>query len=430
MGMGRRHIVVLGAGFGGLRFCKRLGRDPRFRITLVDRQNHHLFQPLLYQVATAGLSDSDIAQPVRDILAEYPSVEVRLGEVVAIDLAGRTVDTGAGGNIHYDELVIALGVRTSFFGNDGWAGHVHQMKSLADARRIRAGVLGALELAETSADPLERSRLMRLVVVGGGPTGVEIAGAFSDLTRHLMRRNFRHIDPADFESYLVEAAPRLLLAFDEALGRYAAERLEAMGVQVLLGDAVEEVLEGKVVVSGRVIEAANVIWAAGMEVPDVIRKLGLEGDRAGRIKVDTDLSVPGHPEVFAIGDVAQVVDVAGVAVPGVSPAAIQMGDCVAKLLRDEAGLRARGREDLIPKVRRRFRYRDKGSMATIGRSAAVAEVFGGKFRGLPAWLLWLFIHLVFLVGLRNKLSVLLGWFWGYVRAKGAARVFTNEGKIR
>ncbi len=407
---GKSHVVVLGGGFGGLEFCKRLNDPERFHITLIDRQNHHLFQPLLYQVASAGLAAPEIAQPLRSILTEHENLDVLMEEVTGIDLDKRAITTSQR-TVGYDYLVIGLGVKTSYFGHNDWAQHARGLKSLDDATQIRADILSAFERAECSDDEAEIRRLMTTVVIGGGPTGVELAGAFAELARRVMADDFRRINPRDARIVLVERSDRLLTMYPEDLSAYTSRRLVGMGVEVRVNSAVEDVGEGYVVVAGERIETANVLWAAGVEAPAFTRQLGVETDHAGRIMVEPDLSLPGYPEVFAVGDIAHLVDANGKPVPGLCPAAIQMGGYVARrLLRGQTGP---------------FKYFDKGNMATIGRSAAVAESGGLKFTGYLAWLMWLFIHLLFLIGFRNKVAVFWQWVYSYLTYKRGARIITQ-----
>lgn len=418
------HIVVLGAGFGGLTFCQ-VFRNLRARVTLVDRQNHHLFQPLLYQVATAGLSAPEIAQPARSILRDQANVSVRLDEVNAIDLATQRVHL-ASGPLDYDYLVIALGGVTSYFGHPDWEAFAPGLKSLDDALRIRREVLLAFERAENEPNRAAHGRLLTIVVVGGGPTGVELAGAFAELTRHVLRRDFRHINPREARVILLEGGYRVLAHMAPELSASAQRQLETLGVEVRLHATVSRISHGLVeLANGTHIEAANVIWAAGISASPLTRSLGVEIDRAGRVKVLPDLSLPGHPEVFAIGDLALVLQPDGKPVPGVSPAAIQQAQHVAKLI--DARLAPLTRGDT---PRPAFKYRDKGSMATIGRSAAVAEIGRMRFSGFPAWLAWLFVHLIFLVGFRNKLAVMLEWFYSYCTYRRGARIVTGVARTR
>ncbi len=408
-------VVVLGAGFGGLTFCQQL-RLPAAQITLVDRQNHHLFQPLLYQVATAGLSAPEIAQPIRSIFSGQRNVSVLLDQVLDFDLAGKRVLL-AGGALPYDYLVLALGGCTSYFGHPEWEEFAPGLKSLEDALRIRRNVLLAFERAETETDPAGQQRLMTLVVVGGGATGLELAGALGELTRQVLTKDFRRINPATARVILIEAASRLLLHLPEDLADSAREQLERLGVQVRVNTRVKSIRQGVVELEGgEIIAAENVLWAAGVSASPLAKKLGAELDRAGRVKVNSDLSLPGHPEVFAIGDMAFVPDKNGQPVPGVAPAAMQMAKHVARIIEDE--LAGQG-------TRPAFKYWDKGTMATIGRSAAVAQAGRFQFTGFIAWVAWLFVHLMFLVGFRNRLAVLLQWAYSYFTYKRGARIITS-----
>src|SRR5438034_3734676 len=332
--MENKHVVVLGAGFGGLTFCQTLNH-PRARVTLVDRQNHHLFQPLLYQVATAGLSAPEIAQPIRSILSDQPNVTVLLDLAVDFDLTGKTVLLQKN-RLSYDYLVLALGGVTSYFGHPEWERFAPGLKSLDDALGVRRQILLAFERAENETKAAEHDRLMTIVVVGGGPTGVELAGAFAELARHVLKRDFRRIDPTQARIVLIEAAPRILAHLPPELSARAQRQLESMGVEVRTDTRVTNITQGRVELEqGKVIEAENIIWAAGVAASPLTRKLGVELDRAGRVKVNPDLSLPGHPEVFAIGDMALVPDGDGKPVPGVSPAAMQMARHVARIIRNE-----------------------------------------------------------------------------------------------
>lgn len=412
----RVRVVVLGAGFAGLTFCQSF-RHPRALVTVVDRQNHHLFQPLLYQVATAGLSAPEIAQPIRSILSDCPNLVCRLDDVKDIHLAQRRIVMEAG-ELEFDYLVLALGGVTSYFGHPEWEQFAPGLKSLDDAQRIRRELLFAFERAENSTDPGLRRRLMTIVVVGGGPTGVELAGACAELTRHVLRADFEHIDPGLARVVLIEGGPRILSQFPEELAMSAQETLKQMGVEVRCSARVANITQGKVeLVGGEVIEAENILWAAGVGASPLTTKLGVETDRAGRVKVNPDLSLPGHPNVFAIGDMAAVVDKDGQVVPGVSPAAMQEARHVARILEDELSGEATARPP--------FDYWDKGSMATIGRSAAVAKIGQVEFTGFLAWMAWLGIHLVFLIGFRNKIAVVLQWAYSYFTYKRGARIITG-----
>ncbi len=408
------HIVILGAGFGGLTFAKRFPRGLA-RLTVVDRRNHHLFQPLLYQVATAGLAAPDIAQPIRSILRGRRDLAVLLAEARGIDLAARRVTLDRG-ELAYDYLVLGLGGLTSYFRHPEWARDAPGLKSLDDAIRIRGRVLLAFEQAEAESDPARRRSLMTIAVVGGGPTGVELAGTFAELARTVLRRDFEHIDPATARVLLIEGGPRVLAAYPPDLSASAERQLAHLGVEVRTGTLVRAIRAGEIDLGTETIRAANIIWAAGVSPHPLSRTLGVETDRAGRLKVAPDLSLPGHPEVFALGDLVTLVDPRGRAVPGLAPAAMQMGAHAARVVAREIR-RGRGAGG-----RAAFVYWDKGTMATIGRSAAVAQVGRLKFSGWPAWMAWLTVHLIFLIGFRNRLSVFLQWVYSYWTYKRGARI--------
>ena len=412
------HIVVIGAGFAGLQFVQNLP-STLARITIIDRQNHHLFQPLLYQVATAGLAAIDIAQPVRAIFADRPNLVVLMAEVTAIDLAARRVRHHRG-ELQYDYLIVAAGGVTSYFGHPEWEQFAPGLKSLDDALYIRRQILSAFEHAETEPDPAKREAATTIVVVGGGPTGVELAGAFAELTRTVLHKDFDHIDPSKARVILIEGSDHLLSPFPPTLRESAKRQLERLGVDIRLGRRVQSVSAGQVVANGETIRADNIIWGAGVGGAPIAAQLGAELDRGGRVKILPDCSVPGHPEVFAVGDIASLVDVNGVAVPGVAQGAMQMGRHVARLIEREL----RG-EPLAPVGRAPFAYVDKGTMATIGRSSAVALIKGAKLHGFPAWIAWLGVHLLFLVGFRNRLSVLMQWMYSYFTYKRGARIITG-----
>ncbi len=411
------HIVVLGAGFGGLTFCQNF-RYPHARLTVVDRTNHHLFQPLLYQVAACGLSAPEIAQPIRSILSHRPDITVQFNRALDFDLAQKRVVLEKG-TLDYDYLVLALGGQTGYFGHPEWEQFAPGLKTLDDALRIRSQILLAFEKAENETDPAERERLMTIVVVGGGPTGVELAGAFAELARTVLNRDFRRIDPTKARIILIEGSPLVLSHLPPDLSASAQRQLQALGVQIRNNIHVKNIRAGEVeLANGEVIRAGNILWAAGVSATPLTKQLGVELDRAGRIKVKPDLSLPGHPEIFAIGDMALVLDANGKPVPGVSPAAMQMGKHVAKIITTELETPAR------PTTRPGFKYWDKGTMATIGRSAAVAWLGKLKFSGLLAWLAWLFIHLIFLIGFRNRLAVLFQWTYSYFSYRRSARIIT------
>lgn len=418
-----KHIVVIGAGFGGLSFARDFD-DSLAHVTVIDRQNYHLFQPLLYQVATADLSPADIAEPIRTILDSKRNTKPLMDEVQYFDLSTRRVFCKRQA-FTYDYLIVAVGARTGYFGNTDWEDHAPGLKSIEDALNIRNRVLSALEEAESSDDPVRIRRLMTVVIVGGGPTGVELAGALGELTHRLLKRNFRKIDTGTVRVILIQGGERLLPPYDPKLSAYAKHKLEKIGVEVRVSAKVKRV--GKKVVEldgGEQIEAENIIWAAGVEANPLTKRLGVETDRAGRIKVNPDLSVPGHPNVFAIGDAVTLTDVNGVNVPGVAPAAMQMGQFVSDLIQKEL------RDRPIPADERpKFAYWDKGSMATIGKSAAVMQVKNLKMTGFLAWMGWLFVHLLLLIGFENKVVVLSQWLFRYIANRQGARIITHPSEF-
>ena len=387
------------------------------RVTLVDRRNHHLFQPLLYQVATAGLNPSDIARPIRSVLADQDNAEVLLAEVVGIDRGARKVVL-ADGEIGYDYLILATGATHSYFGHDAWAAHAPGLKSIEDALEIRRRTLLAFEAAEREPDPGRRRTGLTFVVIGGGPTGVELAGALGEIARRVLKADFRSIDPASARVILIEAGPRILPAFAPSLSAEAARELARLGVEVITGIAATSIDATGVSLGERRLDARNVLWAAGVAASPIARSLGIPLDRAGRVPVAPDLTLPGHPEVFVIGDLAALRQ-AGKPVPGVAPAAKQMGRHAARnILRAVRGL------PYAP-----FRYRDAGSLATIGRAAAVAEFGRLRLSGFIAWLAWLLVHIYFLIGFRNRLLVMLQWAWLYLRHDSGARLITGEVRV-
>ncbi|MES2696509.1 MAG: NAD(P)/FAD-dependent oxidoreductase [Verrucomicrobiota bacterium] len=412
------HIVVVGAGFAGLRFIQNMP-ESLARITVIDRQNHHLFQPLLYQVATAGLSAVDIAQPVRGIFSDRPNFAVIMAEVTEIDLTKKWLKHDRG-EITFDYLILAAGGVTSYFGHPEWEQFAPGLKSLDDALRIRRLILSSLERAEMETDPEKRDAAMTIVVVGGGPTGVELAGAFAELTRTVLHKDFDVIDPKKARVILIEGSDHILSPFPPELRESALRQLQALGVEVKLSRRVESIREGELVASGETIRADNIIWGAGVGGAPIAKKLNVELDRGGRIKVLPDCSVPGYPEVYALGDMVSLVDANGVLVPGVAQGAMQMGVHAAKLVEAEIN-----GEKFAPVGRKAFAYHDKGSMATIGRSSAVALINGMKLSGFPAWMAWLVVHLLFLVGFRNRLSVLMSWMYSYFTYKRGARIITG-----
>ncbi len=404
------HLLIVGGGFAGL-WATRALADAPLRITLLDRGNHHLFQPLLYQVATAGLSAPDIAAPLRHILRRQQNATVLMGEAVAVDPPGRRVLLADGGAIGYDYLLLAAGATHAYFGHDDWAAHAPGLKTLDDALLIRRRLLSAFERAEAEPDPARQRALLSFAIVGGGPTGVELAGTLAEIARHTLRREFRNIDPRHARVMLVEAGPRILSTFPEALSRKAQRQLEQLGVQVHAGNAVTRIdAEGLTVGNApdeQRIAARTVLWAAGVAASPLARTLGVPLDRAGRVAVDPDLSVPGHPRIFVAGDLASIAS-DGKPVPGVAPAAKQMGRHAAR------SIRAR----LAERPAAPFRYRDFGNLATIGRRAAIVDLRGFRFSGFAAWTFWLAAHIFFLIGFRNRAVVLLDWavaYWSYQR---------------
>src|SRR5262245_30116721 len=406
-------VVIIGGGFGGLSAAKALRRAP-FEITLIDRNNHHLFQPLLYQVATAGLSPADIASPIRGILRNQRNVKVMLAEVSGVDTARKEV-IADGRRIAYDYLVVATGARHAYFGHDDWAAFAPGLKTIDDATALRRRILLAFERAENEVDADERRRLMTFVVIGGGPTGVEMAGAIAELAKRALAADFRAIDPRSARIILVEAAPRLLTPFDPSLSEAARRALLHLGVEVKLGAPVSECNAEGVRAGGEFIGSRTIIWAAGVMASAAGRWLGGETDRAGRLKVRADLSVPGHPEVFVIGDTAEVTAADGTPLPGVAPVAKQQGQYVARAL----VARAEGR------TIEAFHYRDYGLLATIGRSRAVAQFGRLHLSGLIAWVLWSVAHIYFLIGFRNRSIVALNWAWSYLTFQRGSRLITG-----
>ncbi|UYN94818.1 MAG: NAD(P)/FAD-dependent oxidoreductase [Enhydrobacter sp.] len=414
--MARPHIVIVGAGFGGLS-CAHSLAGAEADVTVVDRRNYHLFQPLLYQVATAGLSPAQIASPIRAILRRAGNVRVILGKATGIDKQRRVVRLD-GREIAYDHLVLATGARHSYFGHDEWEPVAPGLKKIDDATAIRRRILVAFEHAEASDDPEERRRLLTFVVIGAGPTGVEMAGAIAELARVALRHDFRTINPAESRVVLVEGGSRVLAAFPPMLSTAAQRSLERLGVEVRLGTPVSNCDTQGVAIGDERLEAATIVWAAGVAASGAARWLDTEKDRAGRAIVQPDLTLPGHSEIFVIGDTASVDDGNGKPLPGLAPVAKQQGAYVARVLR----ARLAGRPPPRP-----FRYRNYGTMATIGRRAAVADFGWIKLDGTLAWLLWGLVHISFLIGFRNRLVVMLDWMWSYVTFQSGARLITGPG---
>jgi NADH:ubiquinone reductase (H+-translocating) len=411
----RARVVIVGGGFGGLRAAKALADAP-VQVTLVDRRNHHLFQPLLYQVATAALSPADIAQPIRSVLRGQSNLEVILAGVDSIDVAASEVvlDEDAG-RLPYDYLILAAGANHAYFGHDEWAPSAPGLKTLEDALDIRRRILTSFEEAEREPDPARRKALMTFVVVGGGPTGVEMAGAIAEIARYSLARDFRHIDTRDAKVILIEAGTQLLSAFPDRLSRHALQDLERLGVDVRFGKPVTAITSNAVTVGDEIIPANTIVWAAGVQASPLGRSLGVELDRAGRVLINPDLSVPGHPEIFVIGDMASLKDASGRPFPGVAQVAMQQGAWAA----------ANIQRAIEGKPARPFRYRDLGNMATIGRNSAVADIRGLRLTGFVAWLAWAVVHILNLIGFRNRVLVALQWLWDYLTFQRGARLITG-----
>lgn len=412
-------VVIVGAGFGGLNAARALAKAAA-KITIIDRKNHHTFQPLLYQVATAGLSPGEIAAPIRSIFRPYKNVEVLMDEVTGFDLERRVVETADTG-VPYDYLIVAAGARHSYFGRDDWEPFAPGLKTIEDALEIRRRVLLAFELAERQAAAGGPASALNFVVVGGGPTGVELAGTLAEIARHALAHEFRSIDPARTHIVLLEGGPRVLPAYSEDLSRSAQEQLQRLGVEVRTSTMVTQIEPGAVDVGETRLPATVILWAAGVAASSLGKKLGAPVDRAGRVLVQPDLSIANHPEVFVIGDLAAVKDEHGQMLPGVAPVAIQQGRFVAQVIGEEVGSR---RAKLAS--RPAFHYWDKGSLATIGRAAAVAQFGKIHISGFVAWLSWLFVHIFFLIGFRNRLIVFIQWAWSYVTYERGARLITGS----
>lgn len=418
------HVVIIGGGFGGLEVAKRLARA-KVRVTLVDRRNFHLFQPMLYQVATAALSPSDIASPIRQILTDVPNCRVGLAEVAGIDLAKRQVIFKRHA-LKYDYLVLAAGATHSYFGNDQWAEVAPGLKSIENAAEIRRRILLAFESAEYEADAESRQAALTFAVIGGGPTGVELAGAIKEIATGTLVADFHYIDTATTRVMLIQSNERLLPQFSPKSSERAKRDLETLGVEVVLNSRVTEITERGFRCGDQFIAARNVFWAAGVAGNPLARTLGVPLDRSGRVIVEPDLSVPGHPEVFVIGDLAAANSADnGAAVPGVAQAAMQGGRHVARLIREEVAAAAS-----IKPPRAAFVYRDKGSMATVGKARAVVEIGNWKIAGFPAWFLWGAIHIFFLVGFRNRSKVFGKWFWNWLINARDARLILGVSQVQ
>ena len=408
-------VLIIGGGFGGL-YAARALRGAPVDVTVVDRRNHHVFQPLLYQVATAGLSPGDIASPIRWVLRRQRNVEVLLGEVDRVETAQHAVHLTDGAEIPYDYLIVAAGATHAYFGHDDWQAYAPGLKSLEDALEIRRRVLVAFERAERETDPTRRQTLLTFVVVGGGPTGVELAGALAEIARKSLARDFRHFDPGSARIILLEAGPYLLATFPEPLREAARNDLQRLGVDVRTSTPVTSVAASRVDTSAFSIAADTILWAAGVAASPLGATLGAPTDRAGRVLVNPDLSIPGHPEAFVIGDLASLKGPDGKPYPGVAQVAIQMGvHAVKNILRSTEG-----------QPMRPFVYHDLGNMATIGRAAAVADFGWLRLHGLIGWLAWLFVHIFNLIGFRNRLLVMIQWAWAYTTYQRSVRLITGQ----
>ncbi len=412
-----KEVLIVGAGFGGLQAGRELAGRPSVNVTIVDQRNHHLFQPLLYQVATAGLNPADIASPVRAQFSRARNVDVHLGRVEKVDLAAKRATLAEGMGFAWDFLILACGATHSYFGHPEWEEFAPGLKTLEHATEIRRRILFAFESAENEAHPAAQRHHLTFVIVGGGPTGVELAGAIADISRTVLVRDFRHIDPTTAHVLLLEAGPRILPAFAEALSRRAADDLRALGVEVRTSSAVTNIDANGVEIGGQQrIAAKSVFWAAGVQAAGLGRSLGVELDRAGRVKVNADLSIPGHRDAFVIGDMAHLEEPGRGLVPGLAPAAIQQGRLAARNVLASAEGRPR----------RPFRYRDKGMMATIGKHKAIAQTGRLRLTGFVAWVAWLFIHILYLIGFKNRLFVFVQWVWSYLFSKRGARLITHR----
>ncbi|MBK1791468.1 NAD(P)/FAD-dependent oxidoreductase [Persicirhabdus sediminis] len=413
-----KHIIIIGAGFGGMTCAKKLGNKEGVRVTIVDRKNHHLFQPLLYQVATSTLAAPDISRSIRSIFDKYNNIDVVYDHIERVDLAGKVLHASSGLSLSYDYLVVATGVKTSFFGKAEWEKHVYCLKSLDDAFSIREKLLRSLEVADRGTEPQNIAKLSTTVIIGGGPTGVELAGAFSDLVKRTMKRGFKNYDTSQQRIILIEAQDQLLGAFPRDQAEYAVERLEQRGVEVKLNSMVSHIDEGIVELkSGEIIEAGVIIWGAGVEATPITKTLGVSLNRAGLVEVEKDLSIPGNPEAFVIGDAAAVKQANGKLVPGQAPAAMQEGGFVATIIKNE----------LVSGIGKRpdFDYFDKGFMAIVGKNSAVVNFRDVlKVKGFLAWMMWLFIHIMFLTNFRSRIGVLISWCFSYLADKPGARVVT------
>lgn len=412
--MANTKVVILGGGFAGINAAKALG-DSKLDVWIIDKTNHHLFQPLLYQVASAALSPSDIAVPIREILSAYENITVLMGEVVEIDKEHREVVLRNGDRIGYEYLIVALGARHSYFGNDLWERYAPGLKSLADALKIREKILISFEKAERCDSISEAKKYLNFVIIGGGPTGVEMAGAIAEIAYHTMLKNFRRVDTTKTKIYLVEGSPHVLPVYPESLSIKAEKYLEQFGVHVITGKRVTNINADGVTVEGTLIPTENILWAAGNQASPILKTLNIPLDRQGRALVEADLSLPGYPEIFVLGDAACAMDKKGKPLPGLAPVAVQQGRYVAQLLRRK-----------LPKRERPpFLYFDKGTMATIGKTKAIGTFGKIKFSGFLAWLAWCFVHILYLIGFRNRIVVLTQWLFSYFSSQRGARLINR-----
>ncbi|MFC2133097.1 NAD(P)/FAD-dependent oxidoreductase [Bacteroidota bacterium] len=413
--MKKPKVIIIGGGFGGLNAAKAL-RHADVNILLVDKTNYHLFQPLLYQVATAALSPGDIATPIRAVLRKQKNVTVIMGEVISIDKKNQKIKLVIGEEINFDYLIIATGSRHSYFGNDNWGKAAPGLKTVSDALKIRERVLLSFERAERFYNKIDVDQYLKFVIVGGGPTGVEIAGAIAEISKKTMLRDFRRIDPAKTEIILVEAGNKILPAFDSGLSETAERELKALGVTVKVNNRVTEISEEGVQLNDEFVKTRNVIWAAGNEASYILKSLNTELDGNGRVIVNDDCSIKDHENIFVIGDAAHNLDKNKDPLPGIAPVAIQQGKYVAKIIADN-----KKKGDRIS-----FRYFDKGTMATIGRAKAIGQIGRLKFSGFPAWLVWSFVHIMYLIDFRNRYMVMTEWMWYYFSNKKQIRLITNK----
>lgn len=409
-----KKVIIIGAGFGGLTAAKELN-DTNFDITVIDKTNHHLFQPLLYQVATAALSPADIASPIRSILFDQSNTKVILDEAISIDKDNQIIKL-KNSELSFDYLIIATGARHSYFGKDEWERFAPGLKTLIDALTIREKIINSLELAEKEDNPETRKKYLTFVIVGGGPTGVELAGAIAEIAKKTIIKDYKNFNHSDTKIILIETFPRILNSFAESLSKKAEKDLRNMGVDLMLRTKVEDINENGVKTSNGFIETVNVIWAAGNTASPLIKTLGIETDKASRAIIDSDCSIPNYPNIFVIGDASMMKDGKGNLLPGTAPVAMQQGKFVGKIIARE-----------IPKAKReKFRYNDKGSMATIGKAKAVAQIKGLKFSGLFAWLMWSFIHIAYLISFRNRFRVMAEWIWYYFTNRHGTRLIVGK----